>query len=216
MRVRFSALAVLLVSALLASCAGAPAAGARLTSTATPPPTPTAAVALPTATATPATTAVTFTCPVTASHSTNVFYDSQTGLQFNFPSTWTEKACQRVIAYNSDGSVAGQSLAIGNLFHIAVSPRQGMTIQQFVTSVEGTDETVTLTPITVSHAVEADSLAVTAAPGAALPIRFLQTIAIIAGTQNFYEVISLIAQTDFTDTMPDQPIANVIATFDVP
>lgn len=219
MRARVHSLGTLLLIALLAGCASAPTGAAT-----TPLPTATLQPPAPTALATTAPlTTQTFTCPATTSGSLKVFLDSASGLKFSYPAAWTEKDCQRNVAENispSGSSVAGQSILVGNLFIVAVAPRRDLTIQQFVSDVEGTDETVKLTPLTVAHAVAADRLFITVAPTAAQPPRFAQTLAIIAGSRSFYEVSSLNAQMSMTDTLPGlsatQLVQQVVTTFDVP
>jgi hypothetical protein len=193
-RTRISWLALLALGALLAGCATGPTGVFT-----TLPSLPTATLATaPTATATTAPlTTIAFTCPATVNGAVKVFSDSVSGLTFDYPATWTEKDCHRYVAENigpNGSTIAGQSILIGNLFIVAVAPHRGLTIQQFVSDVQGSDETVTLTPLTVTHAVEADTLKVTISSTAAQPPRFAQTLAIIAGTQSFYEVSGLVLQ----------------------
>jgi hypothetical protein len=45
---------------------------------------------------------------------------------------------------------------------------------------------------------------------------FAQTLAIVAGTAKFYEVISLIAQESNQDTLPNVSLVPVVQTFEVP
>ena len=209
---------LLLTCVLLAACGGAPTGSDRSAS-----PTATATVT-PNATATFAPPVTqTFTCPATVNGAVKIFSDSGTGLQFDYPAAWTEKDCQRFVAENispSGSTIAGQSIVIGNLFIVAVSPRRGLAIQQLVNQVEGSDETVTLTPLAIAHAVAAAQLSVTVSPAATHPPRFAQTLAIVEGSQNFYEVSGLVAQMSMTDTMPGISnaalIQQVVTTFDVP
>ncbi len=207
-----------LLCALLAGCGSAPTGGV---STASPTATQTLS-SIATATTSPLTAAA-FTCPAAVSGSIKVFSDSASSLTFSYPAAWTEKDCQRNVAENispSGSSIAGQSIVVGNLFIVAVSPRRGLTIQQLVSEVQGSDETVTLSPLTVVQAVAAVSVTATASPSAAHPPRFAQTLAIIAGSQNFYEVMGLVAQMSMTDTIPPlshaQLVQQVVTTFDVP
>jgi len=152
-----------------------------------------------------------FTCPAAVSGSEKVFTDSDTGLRFSYPAAWTEDHCQRLQI--SDGS---EILLIGNLFHVRVVARQGLTVQQWVAQQTAKDETVSLIPLTVKHADSAYSVSVTAGPNGQLGEPFLQTFAIVVGAAKFYEVISLIAQESETDSPPDEPLIQVVQTFDVP
>lgn len=217
----FVALGVVGALGTLAGCGGSSSVAAPQTPTATA-----TATLAPTATATATATEVpsvtiSFTCPATVSGSQKVFYDSQLGLRFSYPAAWTENNCQRVV--QADGV---QSLLIGNLFRVITAPRNGLTIQQWVSQQTDTpNETVTLTPLTAPHAVAAVTVqaAPTPNPTSSKPFDsepFAQTDAIVAGTQQFYEVVGLIAVANETDTTPPlshvQLMQQVVTTFEVP
>lgn len=144
-----------------------------------------------------------------------VFSDPATGVTLSYPAAWTESDCTRYTA--ADGT---QTLLIGNVFFVTVTSRQGQTIQQWVNAQAQPNETITLTPLSVRHAVEAASVTVQLAQGAVPNAPFVQTMAIVAGTSRFYEVTDLIAQMSMTDTMPGistaQLVQQVVSTFDVP
>jgi len=153
-----------------------------------------------------------FTCPATVSGQDKVFADGETGLSFSYPAAWIEAHCQRLQI--SDGS---EILLIGNLFHVRVVARQGLTVQQWVAQQAAKDETVSLTPLTVKHADSAYTVSVTAGPNGQADEPFAQTFAIVAGTAKFYDVISLIAQESDEDTLPNAPLVPVVVqTFEVP
>lgn len=158
----------------------------------------------------------TFTCPVTTNGSSNVFRDSATGLSFSYPASWTEASCQRI----GKPTDPQQTLFIGNVFSVYVTPRNGLTIEQWVNQQADQNETVTLTPLTVAHAVAAAAVTIKLGPNAGPEEPFIQTIAIVAGSQNFYQVNGLIAQMSVADTMPGESNANltqqVVTTFNVP
>lgn len=216
MRIHWLA-AVLLTSALLAGCAPTTTA-----MTATPAPSATETLAHA-ATATQGVRQGSFTCPTTVNGAQKTFSDSATGLQFSYPADWTENDCQRYIAETispSGSAPAQQSILVGNLFIVTVWPRNGQTIQQWVNGQTTSDETVTLTPLTVPHAGAAVTVAVTVSPQASTPPPLSQTMAIVAGSQNFYEVNTIVAQMSATDTIPSlshtQLVQQVVTTFDVP
>lgn len=207
-------LGLMCVGLLFAGCGGtaaqtppAPAATLSPTEAATAAPTATATLVIPTQT--------TLTCPTTVNGSEKVFDDSVSGLSFSYPASWTEADCQRITS--SDGS---QSLIIGNLFIVSIWPRNGLSIQQWVNQEAGSGEAVALATLSVKHAVEAESVTVTTTGQSTQPPRFGQTLAIVAGNQNFYEVSGLVAQMSMTDTLPglsgDQLVQQVVTTFDVP
>jgi len=136
---------------------------------------------------------------------------------FSYPAAWTENECQRVVV--SDGT---QTLHIGNLFWVARVPRAGMTIQQWVSSQTNQYEVVTLRPLTDSHAQSAVTISAQPAatpdpnkPFDAEPLS--DTLAIVAGSQYFYEVGSLIAVVNETDTTPplwsQQLAQQIVGTF---
>ena len=206
------------VLTMLAGCGGSSSAGVAQTATATSLPTATATATLaPTATATSGMTS--FTCPETISGSQKDFYDSQLGLRFSFPATWTENGCERDVEANGT-----QSVLIGNLFRVITAPRDGLTIQQWVNQqVDTPNETVTLSPLTAPGATSADEVQAAPTSNASKPFDsepFSQTDAIVAGTQQFYEVVGLIAMVNTTDTAPplshDQLTRQVVSTFQVP
>jgi hypothetical protein len=199
---------------MLAGCGGASSASVP---TATIPPTVAPA---PTATATPHAVQTTFTCPTTVNGSEKVFADASLQLSFTFPASWTEHDCERTVA--PDGT---QSLWIGNLFNVETCPRNGLMIQQWVASrVDTPNETVTLNPLAVPGAVEGAAVRATPTPAAAnQPFQsepFASTIAVVAGTQQFYEVYRFIAEISVTDTGPPLSGAElaqqVVTTFIVP
>jgi hypothetical protein len=154
----------------------------------------------------------TFTCPAMASGQQKVFADNETGLRFSYPAAWTESDCQRL--HISDGS---EILLIGNLFHVRVVARNGLTVQQWVNQQATKDETVSLSPLTVKHADSAYTVSTTVGPNGQSDESFAETFAIVAGSANFYEVISLLAQESDEDTLPNVPLVPVVVqTFDVP
>lgn len=162
-----------------------------------------------------------FACPETTVGSRKIFFDAETGLRFSFPAAWTEHDCVRMA-----GQGGGQTLLIGSLFFVGVEPRNGLTIQQWVNQqADPQNEQITLTPLTVAHAVDAVTVHVAATPNADpnKPIAMeplVQTKAIVAGSQYFYWVNPLIALYSMTDTAPpmshDQLTQQVVTTFDVP
>jgi hypothetical protein len=101
-----------------------------------------------------------------------------------------------------------------------------MTIQQWVASqVDTPNETVTLRPLAVPGAL--DAATITASPTATANLTkpfdaepFSQTIAMVEGSQYFYQVVSLIALEDATDTGSpyswEQLDQQVVTTFVVP
>ena len=175
---------------------------------------------MPTATATPHAVQTTFTCPTTVNGSVRTFTDASLGLSFTFPASWTENDCERTVA--PDGT---QSIWIGNLFNVETYPRNGMTIQQWIVSrVDTPNETVTLNPLTVPGAVDGAAVQASPTPAAAnqpfLGEPFASTIAVVAGTQQFYEVYRFIAEMSVTDTAPPVTGAELaqqeVTTFIVP
>jgi hypothetical protein len=202
------------LAVLLAGCGGSVAQQA--TPAPTNPPAPSAtsaptatATAPPTATSAPA---VSLACPTTTGGSTTTFSDSQLGLSFTFPTSWTERDCQRL---NAD------TMVIGNLFIVSRAPRNGQTLQQMVNAAKSMEENVALAPLNDAHAVAADEVSVTFPGGQTSPNEpFIQTLALVAGSQSFYTVTGLIAQMNVTDTIPnisrDQLARQVVATFHVP
>lgn len=210
-----------LVLAVLCLSACAPQAAGVQTPTATLVPTASAtAAATPSPTA-PALAQTRFTCPETADGSRKIFFDAATGLRFSYPATWTEHDCVRMGPENG-----AQTLLIGSLFFVVVVPRNGLTIQQWIDhQADPQNEQVSLAPLTVAHAVAAVTVHVGPTPNAdpskpfaAEPL--VQTKAIVAGSQYFYCVNSLIALYSLTDTAPsmsnDQLVQQVVTTFDVP
>lgn len=217
MRICAHWLGVALLSVLLTGCASAPSGGASITS-----PTATAILA-PTVTVTPGVTQASFVCPTIVSGASKVFSDNATSISFSYPAAWTENDCQRYIAENISpygSSPAQQSVLVGNLFIITVWPRNGLTIQQWVNQRTTPDESVTLTPLTMAHANAAVTVAVTVSPQATTPPPLSQTLAIVAGSQNFYEVTNLVAQMSMTDTIPPlthaQLVQQIVTTIEVP
>ncbi|MGZ3599595.1 MAG: hypothetical protein ACXWQ5_07735 [Ktedonobacterales bacterium] len=185
---------------------------------ATPPTTQPTATVTSTPTATPTSRALgqtAFICSAITGGTVKVFTDPATGLTFSYPAAWTESNCTRFTS--ADGT---QTLLIGNVFFVTVTPRQGQTIRQWVSAQAQPNETITLTPLSVRHAVEAASVTVQLGQGATPNEPFVQTMAIVAGTSRFYNVTTLIAQMSMTDTMPGisnaQLIQQVVSTFDVP
>jgi hypothetical protein len=159
-----------------------------------------------------------FACPAAVNGSLTVFSDAETGVTFSYPAAWTEHECVRTV--NADGS---ESLLIGNLFRVGVAPRKGLTIQQWVDQQTDKNEIVTLTPLTVKHADAAVTVTDAPAPNytSSRPFDaepFSSTSAIIAGSQQFYQVIHLIAEVNVTDSTAGSHDAfvQVIASFDVP
>ena len=203
------ALLATLVVILLAACGSTPTAQTPSTPTATFAPT-----ASPTATATATATFVVpngdIACPETTSGTTTTFADTQTGLSFTFPASWTEHYCQ--------GS-SGQGMLVGNLFSVALQPRNGQTIQQMVDATKVSGEMVTLTSLADPHVAAADTVSVSFANGQGSDRDpFVQTFAIVQGSQQFYLVYRLLAQMNMTDTVvgsPDQ-LRQVVTTFVVP
>src|SRR5262249_50600915 len=67
-------------------------------------------------------------------------------------------------------------------------------------------EDVTLTPLADPHAVEValvtDTFPNGPPPPPPPPPTFIQTLAIVAGTQSFYSIFTLLAQRNTTDTAP--------------
>jgi hypothetical protein len=146
--------------------------------------------------------------------STKIYTDPQFGFSFAYPAAWTANTCQR----------GPEFVFVGNLFGVSPTPRQGRTIAQWVDATKTPEETVTLTPITDPHAVEVAQVSVTFPNGAVLstpqPFQpFVQTIAIVAGTQSFYTITAVIAQISMTDTLPQlsdvQLAQQVVSTFNV-
>jgi hypothetical protein len=148
-----------------------------------------------------------------------VFSDSQMQLSFSYPAAWTENNCQRFVSADGD-----ESLFIGNLFSVAMLPRSGQTIQQWVSAQTDQYEVVTLGSLAVPHAQSAATVSAqpAATPNPNKPFDaepFSQAMAIVAGSQHFYEVDFLIADMDATDTAPGslQVLAQqVVTTFVVP
>lgn len=180
-------------------------------STTTSVPQPTA-----TATATVAITETDFTCPTTTNGSTKTFSDPQTGLSFSYPAAWTEQQCQRLSA--PDGK---STLFIGNVFSVSVVPRNGENIQQLVAATKMANETVHLSALAVTHAVDAAAVADTVGENPQPDEPFALTMAIVEGSQRFYEVNWLTTQMSTNDTMPpnsspDQRVQQVVTTFSVP
>lgn len=203
-------LALLAVLCCLGAC--------RPTTTLAQAPTPTASPTLaPTATATSTAATITqvpFTCPEVVTGARKVFDDAATGLHFSYPAAWTEHECVRYSSTDGTGSVL-----VGNLFFVGISPRNGLTIQQWVArNVDPQIEQDTLTPLSVAHAADAVSVRVSSVPGASRPPS--QIAAIVLGDKQIYVVSPLIAQMSMTDTIPplshDQLVQQVVATFDVP
>jgi hypothetical protein len=207
----------------LAGCGGSSSAQVAQTATATATATATlaqTATATATATVEPSVT-TSFTCPAAVSGSQKVFSDTMLELRFSYPAAWTENVCTRTVL--ADGT---ESLVIGNLFRVITAPHNGLTIQQWVSQQTDTpNETVTLTPLTAPHAVAAVTVqaAPTANPTSNKPFDsepFAQTDAIVAGTQQFYQVVGLIAEANGTDTAPplshDQLMQQVVTNFEVP
>ncbi len=207
----WSVLAALLM--VLAAC-GSGSAG-RATDTPSPTETPTSA---PTATATSVLVSATprpngsYVCPTTTSGATTTYNDSQFALRFSYPATWTEHDCQQL---------SDTTILIGNLFFVNKYPRNGQTIAQWVDATKASGETVTLAPLTVPGAVEgaqvSDTLSGNTSPRDA---RFLQSMAIVAGSHDFYVVRDILAQMSMTDTNPllskAQLAEQVVTTFAVP
>lgn len=153
-----------------------------------------------------------FPCPTTTSASTKSLNDPQFGLSFTYPAAWVENDCNQATA---------QKIAVGNLFFVSLTPRNGLTVQQFVDANKTSNESITLVPLQDSHAVEAYQVQDTVAYGLnSPPGTFSQTMAIIAGSQNFYVVSSILAQQSSTDTMPGlsnvQLTQQIVSTFQVP
>ena len=186
---------LLLLILSLAGCGGAgSAAGPAPTSA----PTATATLA-PTATASPRPNGTTFACPTTVSPdgTTKTYSDPQLGFTFFYPASWTENTCYQVLA---------NDVVIGNLFYVFVTPRQGRTIAQWAAATKLPAEDVTLTPLADPRAVEValvtDTFPNGPPPTPPPPPTFVQTLAIIAGTQSFYGIITLLDQQNTTDTVP--------------
>ena len=211
MRILLRLVGLALLAVLFAGCS---ATSANISTPATHTPAATATTAPATPTSTPLPTNTTFTCPATINGSSKVFTDSATSLSFSYPAAWTEADCQRIVGANGE-----QTLIIGNVFLVSVTPRNGLTIQQWVNQQTDTNETVTLAPLSVSHAQAAVSVTVGLGPNAGPNEPFLQALAIVAGSQSFYQVNGLIAQMSVTDTMPGESNTNlvqqVVTTFDV-
>jgi hypothetical protein len=181
------------------------------TSTAVPTVAPTATAS---ATATPV--MQTFTCPAATNGQYKVFADQQTGLTFRYPAAWTETQCTRLVEAN--GTI---DLRIANLFSVSVVPRQGLSIQWWVNQQSDQNETVTLGALQVMHAVEAATVVVTVPQGVEYDREpFNSTIAIVAGSSSFYQVVHFIETVDTTDTVPplsiQQQTQQIVSTFDVP
>lgn len=207
----------ILAAAGMVGCSQGSAASVSPTNTVAPTVTlaPTVTVAPPTATATTVVTETDFTCATTTSGATKTFHDSQSGLSFSYPASWTEQQCQRLSS--SDGT---SSLFIGNIFSVSIIPRHGQTVQQYVNATKDTNETVTFTPFTAAHAVAAYALTDTIGANPQPEETFVQTIAIVEGSQNFYLVHEFIAQMSTSDTMPgvygSKLVQQVVTTFNVP
>jgi hypothetical protein len=182
-------------------------------------PTPTATMFTPptaTPSPTPAVATVSDTqiaCPITVSGDQKIFFDAETGLKFSFPASLTEQQCKRVVL--SDGS---ESIWVGNLFNLAIYPRAGLTIPQWVNQQTDHYEIVTLGPLVVAHAESAASVkdepAPTPGPRPFDAEPFSNVPAIIAGTQRFYVIHTWSAMINSTDSTA--PLGPIIATFDVP
>lgn len=199
---------------LLAGC-GRPSPLASSSSAASPTSTVTA-TAIP-ATPTTVSGSTTFTCPESLNGAQKTFSDTSMQFSFSYPAAWTETSCQRFTA--GDGQ---QTILIGNLFSVSIAPRNGQTIQQWVNSRVDQYEVVTLGTLAVPHAQEAATVSVAPSatsdpdkPFAAEP--FVQTFAIVAGSQYFYTVNGFVAQMSMTDTMPglsrQQLAQQVVSTF---
>lgn len=207
-----------LLGVLLGALVGCGSVSTAVVPTATLAPT---ATRLPTATATPRIQQTTFTCPTPLSGSQKVFDDASMGLRFTFPASWTEETCVRTLG--RDGT---QSLLVGNLFRVSTTLRDGLTIQQWVApQVDAPNETVTLGDFNVPGAVAAATIkaAPTATADPSKPFDgepFSQTMAVVEGTQYFYEVTWLTALLNVTDTgspySVDELNQRVVATFVVP
>lgn len=205
---------------VLAGCSASPGADSSTGAVASRPtiaPSPSStATAAPTATVA-LTSQTSFACPTTVNGSQKIFTDAQTGLSFSYPAGWTESVCQRSVWSNGT-----TDLNVGNLFDVYLTPRNGLTIQQWVSQQADKNETVTLAPLPVKHAQDAVTVSVTVPPSVQLDAEpYASTEAIVAGTQSFYQVIHYIALTnDFTDTVPPMSIQQVaqqiVGTFDVP
>lgn len=169
----------------------------------------------PTATATTGVTQTDFSCPTTTTGSTTTFSDAQSGLSFSYTSAWTEKQCTRIDAGNGV-----ETLFIGNVFSVSVLPRNGQTVQQYVSAAKAANETVTLTPFTAAHAVAAYAVSDTIGANPQAEEPFVQTVAIVEGSQNFYIVAEFIAQMSISDTMTgvygSKLAQQVVSTFNVP
>jgi hypothetical protein len=149
-------------------------------------------------------TTITFTCPTTTNGDIKVFSDATYGsYSFSYPARWTEKYCQ----------LDTTTTTIGNLFKVSVWARNGKSIQEWVAGEKTPNEMVTLTPLHVKHADDAVTVTDTLAPGISQG-SFTQTKAIIAGSQNFYVITTLIVLANMTDTVPTEPITAILATFD--
>jgi hypothetical protein len=204
--------------ALLAGCGASSSVIGQATAT-TQVPTAALATATPSPTATTAVVSQTsFACPAAVNGSLTVFSDAETGVTFSYQAAWTEHDCVRTVL--ADGS---ESLLIGNLFRVGVAPRKGLTIQQWVDQRTDKNEIVTLTPLTVKHADAAVTVTDAPAPNytSSRPFDaepFASTSAIIAGSQQFYQVSTLIAEVNVTDSTASSHDAfvQVIASFDVP
>lgn len=200
-----------LSAAGMVACGGVPAASVSPTNTVAP-----TATSTPPATATSPTgaTQTDFTCPTTKSGSTTTFRDAQSGLSFSYTSAWTEQQCTRI-----DGGNGVETLLIGNLFSVSVFPRGGQTAQEYVNATKDANESVTLTPFTAAHAVAAYAVADTIGANPQAEEPFAQTLAIVEGSQSFYQVNEFIAQMSISDTMPgvygSKMVRQVVSTFAV-
>lgn len=207
---------VLAICLLLAGCgASQPATSSANTATPAPTVTPTAVPAM--ATSTP--TMTKFTCASSLAGSTRLFSDPSMQLSFSYPAAWTENSCQRI-----QGSGSQQTLIIGNLFSITMTPRNGQSVHQWVQDQANQYEVVTLGALTVQHAQEAATVSVnpsaTSDPSKPFDAEpFTQTFAIVAGSQSFYVVNGFVAQMNMTDTIPNlsrqQLAQQIVSTFSV-
>lgn len=168
-------------------------------------------------TPTPASSATTFTCPATLNGAQKTFTDTSMPLSFSYPAAWTESRCQRFMG--NDGL---QTLFIGNLFSVGVMPRNGQTIQQWVSAQTNQYEVVTLGALTVPQAQEAATISVapsaTSDPNKAFDAEpFASTFAIVAGSHSFYVINSFNVQFSMTDTQANPSQAQqIVTTFIVP
>jgi len=187
MRLR-SVLVGVICCLVLLGC-GTPGPSVVNSNSATPTPTTSASAtpssAASTPTAVPTSSAEQDLCSESTNGTHTTIVEPKIHFAITYPSSLTETHCL-LTAY------AGETwnLSIGNFLDINAEPAAGRTVAQYVAEQKMAYETITLTPVTTTQALEAFVVDDTTAPNAPGPPKFPSGELLLRGSTYLYEVMT--------------------------